>query len=154
MATEIERKFRVVAMESVALPPGIPIDQGYLSSEEPTVRVRTKGEHAFLTLKFMDENPADGEAIRHAEFEYEIPMEDARELLARAKARLTKTRHVFANGVELDVFHGQLTGFIMAEFESPDGAQPPAIAGITWREVTNDRRYSNSWMARNGIPTD
>ena len=109
-------------MESVDLPPGIPIDQGYLSSEEPTVRVRTKGDHAFLTLKFMDSKPAEGEAIRHAEFEYEIPVSDARELLARAKGRLTKTRHLFPNGVELDVFHGHLSGFIMAEFESSDGA--------------------------------
>ncbi len=153
MSLEIERKFRVLAMENVELPEGCEIQQGYLANTPNTVRVRVIGGKALLTIKCPPSGPKpDTTAVVSQEFEYEIPLEDAKALLAVTTAQIHKTRYRFANGVELDVFHGAHEGFVMAEFESSDGAQPPAIPGISWVEVSSDRRYSNSWISRNGVP--
>lgn len=143
-------------MNGIKLPKGEPIDQGYLNQPGgTTVRVRTKGSKGFLTMKIAPRGKgrqAREGAIVRQEFEYEIPFEDARALLDVALARLQKTRYVLPGGVELDIFHGRHEGLVLAEYESPDGSQPDPIAGLEWREVTSDTRYSNSWMARNGIP--
>lgn len=156
MAIEIERKFLVTSMEGVELPQGLEIDQGYLN--EPgglTIRVRTKGTKGYLTIKApMAESDSrrSGDAIFRHEFEYEIPFGDAKALLELALARLHKTRYLLPGGIELDVFHGKHKGLVLAEYESNDGSQPSLPEGITWQEVTSDSRYSNSWMARFGIP--
>ena len=155
MPIEIERKFRVVAMDDIDLPSGIPIDQGYLSEGDPTVRVRTKGDRGWLTIKAPGRSPADtkGALVRN-EYEYEIPFDEAKELLDLARYRLQKVRYFLTGGVELDIFHGRHAGLILAEFESDDGSQPQPIRGVRWKEVTSDRRYSNAWIARNGIPEE
>lgn len=155
MGLEIERKYRILSMDDIPLPPGIPIDQGYLANNHNTVRVRVKAGKGYLTIKCATDEPANGDAASAVvcqEFEYEIPLDDARKLLNATKDRIQKTRHHLDNGVELDIFHGRHEGLIMAEFESDDGAQAPVIPGVRWREVSVDRRYSNAWMARNGIP--
>lgn len=155
MNLEIERKYLVTAMNGVELPEGLPIDQGYLNPPGgTTVRVRTKGSKGYLTMKLApEEGETGGGAIVRREFEYEIPHEDARALLAVALARLRKTRYTLPGGVELDIFHGPHEGLILAEYESPDGSQPGPVPGLEWREVTSDPRYSNAWIARNGIPS-
>lgn len=156
MAIEIERKFLVTEMRDVQLPTGLEIDQGYLNEAGAmTVRVRTKGTKGYLTIKApvsKDDTRSSGDAILRHEFEYEIPFGDAKALLELALARLHKTRYLLPGGIELDIFHGRHDGLVMAEFESEDGAQPEPVNGISWVEVTSDPRYSNSWMARNGIP--
>lgn len=157
MATEIERKYLVLSMDGVALPEnGLEIDQGYLASNGITVRVRTKGPKAFLTIKYnpdgQERTPVPGAAIRREEFEYEIPVADARKMLAAAKSRLQKVRFFLPGGIELDVFRGRHEGLVIAEYESDDGAQAPPVPGMRWVEVTGDGRYSNSWISRNGIP--
>lgn len=153
MAIEIERKYRVQSLGGLELPKGQEIDQGYLANSGCTVRVRTKGPRAYLTIKFPARRLQEtGGALERQEFEYEIPVPDARELLELAPFRLTKTRHLLPNGVELDIFHGRHEGLILAEYESVGGSQPEPLPGLQWQEVTEDRRYSNSWIARNGIP--
>ena len=153
MTLEIERKFLVTKIRKMTLPKGEAIEQGYLSDGEPTVRVRTRGKSGFITIKCAGKKSAKlGKAIVREEFEYEIPAVEAKALLKVAKWKLKKTRHYLANGVELDVFKGNHRGLIMAEYESEDGSAPEPIKGIEWREVTEDRRYSNSWIARHGIP--
>jgi adenylate cyclase len=109
------------------------------------------GPRAFLTIKNRIPSVA-GEAVKAHEFEYEVPHEDALEMLAFARARLTKTRYYLEGGLEVDVFAGRHEGLVIAEFESPDGAQPGVPDAVRWIEVTDDRRYSNSWMARFGVP--
>jgi adenylate cyclase len=148
---EIERKFLILNPEALLLGDGTAIDQGYLSDESPTVRIRTMGTRAFLTIKNRLPSAA-GEAIKAQEFEYEVPHEDAMAMLEFARARLTKTRYYLDGGLEVDVFAGRHAGLVIAEFESPDGAQPGSPKGIRWIEVTDDRLYSNSWMARFGVP--
>jgi len=107
LAIEIERKFLVLSMEGVDLPEGVPIDQGYLSQPGGiTVRVRTKGSKGYLTIKTPlagAEARESGAPIARHEFEYEIPMVDARALLDVSLARLQKTRYHLDMGIELDV---------------------------------------------------
>ncbi|MCC6546782.1 adenylate cyclase [Candidatus Sumerlaeota bacterium] len=153
MALEIERKFLVTKIRKIKLPKGDAIEQGYLSDGEPTVRVRTRGGRGYLTVKrALKKNEKWKKAIAREECECKIPLKDARALLKFSKWKLKKTRHCFPNGVELDVFRGRHRGLIVAEYESADGSAPAPIDGIEWREVTSDHRYSNSWIARNGIP--
>ena len=104
MGTEIERKFLVPG----EFPPGnaSTIAQGYLSSGEAnrTVRVRIEDERAVLTIK------GQTEGISRPEFEYEIPVADARQLLKLAVSQIIeKVRHrVQHDGAtwEVDVFSG------------------------------------------------
>ncbi|MCZ8072827.1 MAG: adenylate cyclase, partial [Paucibacter sp.] len=77
MAVEIERKFLVLGEAWKASGPGEFISQGYLNRDPArTVRVRIKGEQAWLTIK------GRSEGVARAEFEYPVPVADARELLA------------------------------------------------------------------------
>jgi adenylate cyclase len=109
------------------------------------VRVRIAGERAFLTIK--------GAAIgaTRAEFEYEIPVADARQLLPLCDGALVrKRRHVVehaGNRWEVDEFEGDNTGLVVAELELQAAGQ--AFARPEWlgREVTDDPRYYNSSLA-------
>ena len=95
------------------------IVQGYLSTS-PTVRIRLKGQAAFLTIK----SPTRG--LSRQEYEYEIPVEDAVELLKlcggkvlkKIRRTLTHSDHVW----EVDFFMGRHAGLVIAEVEltSPD----------------------------------
>lgn len=69
MAKEIERKFLVKGDAWRKLAEGVSYRQGYLNSQkERTVRIRTVGEKAYLTVK----GPTKG--VTRTEFEYEIPL--------------------------------------------------------------------------------
>jgi CYTH domain-containing protein len=152
MAREIERKFLVRDASILAALAGEPIDQGYLAGRDGlTVRVRRIAERAYLTVK----GPAEG--ISRDEFEYAIPLEDARLMLERycAGQRLRKTRYrvPYAGQLfEVDVFSGALEGLVMAELELPDPDAPVSLPPWIGREVSGDRRYDNSALARAGRP--
>lgn len=146
MAVEIERKF-LVASESwrEQVSQSTRIAQGYLCTDpERTVRVRTKGEAAFLTIK------GKNAGISRAEFEYAIPVADALAMLQLCPNVLDKTRHLVENDghtFEVDEFHGANTGLIVAELElsSEDATYPqPAWLGM---EVSGEARYYNSALS-------
>lgn len=143
MGIEIERKFLVRDRSVLAGSKGTPYRQGYLSRDpDRTVRVRRAGERAFLTVKGRSTGPT------RAEFEYEIPVEDADALLAICEANLIdKTRHVIADGDltwEVDVFHGENDGLVVAELELDTADRPVEIPHWVGDEVTNDPRYFNA----------
>lgn len=153
MATEIERKFlvssegwRALATKRTA------IRQGYLSSNaKATVRVRSKDDkQAFLTLK------GGARGISRAEYEYEIPIADARELLAMAEPHvLEKHRHLVAFGGltwEVDEFGGRHEGLVIAEVELASEDQRVDLPEWIGREVTDDDRYYNASLARADAP--
>ena len=147
MGTEIERKFLVRDPSIVRGSTGIPYRQGYLSTDPSrTVRVRSAGEHAFLTVKGINDGAS------RAEFEYEIPLEDADALLAMCeRAIVVKTRHrIEYRGLtwEVDVFGGANAGLVVAEVELGTANQPVAIPDWVGDEVTSDERYFNSALAR------
>ena len=92
MAIETERKFLVKNDDFLSASVGhARIVQGYLSTDPArTVRVRIKGEKAFLTIK----GASDPSGVSRGEWEYGIPVEDARELLALCGERIIdKTRY-------------------------------------------------------------
>lgn len=150
--TEVERKFRVHEERLPTLPPGKRLAQGYLSLD-PVVRVRTSeaadgAQQAFLTIK--------GEGlIDRAEFEYELPFDEASALLKLAKASIVrKTRHRFpVEGApelqwELDVFEGDNAGLIIAEVELPDADHPFPRPEWLGEDVSYERAYQNVELAQ------
>lgn len=150
MGVEIERKFRVRAGWR---PDGAgeEIAQGYLSSvPERTVRVRLRGGRGYLTVKGKN---GGADAARRAEFEYEIPAADARALLALAEPGVIEKERFLVPAAdghtwEVDVFHGENEGLVVAEIEL--GAEDEPFARPDWiaDEVTGDARYYNSSLAR------
>ena len=155
MAEEIERKF-LVSKPGWHQPglQGQHIVQGYLSSNaKATVRVRLIDDaRAVLTIK----GPAQG--ISRSEFEYAIPLDDARSMLELAKPHIVaKTRYEIPDGGhvwEVDVFEGAHEGLVVAEVEldSEDEAiDPPDWIGI---EVSHDDRFANASLSRTpGVPS-
>lgn len=154
MAQEIERKFLISgdgwmsAVESSAR-----LQQGYLStSAKATVRVRIYDDSkAVLTLKGKQEG------ISRSEFEYAIPLEDARELMEMAKPNIIeKRRHKVPFGAhvwEVDVFEGQHAGLVLAEVEMRSADEHVELPPWIGREVSNDDRYANASLSRNpGVP--
>lgn len=153
MAREIERKF-LVADESWrgSAAAAKSVRQAYLAqTDRLSARVRIiDGMKAFLAVKSAEPG------LMRLEFEYAIPMADARELMRLRQGRLIeKTRHIVETGGarwEIDVFGGELAGLVVAEIEldAPDaGFERPAWLG---REVTSDPAYYNATLARNGLP--
>ena len=149
MGTEIERKFllqsdawRAEVRDSVRLV------QGYLArSECSAIRVRIKGETAELNIK----QALDG--IHRLEYEYPIPLADAREMLDQVALRplIEKTRHHVVRAEhlwEIDEFDGENKGLILAEIElssADEVFQRPRWLG---EEVSHDKRYYNSNLIR------
>jgi adenylate cyclase len=152
LGTEIERKFLVTEPSVVDGLTGSVIRQGYLSrAPERTVRVRRRGDRAYITVKGANVG------ARRSEWEYEIPAVDADEMLALCQGPvLDKTRYlidVAGRTWELDVFRGANAGLVMAEveIESEDAVvELPAWAGL---EVTDDPRYYNANLSRHPMGT-
>jgi len=148
MVEEIERKFLLRGEGWRGLVPGTDYVQGYLAGDGAcTVRVRIVHDSAKLSIKIATTE------LGHSEFEYFIPLEDARQMLvARVPALvIEKTRYVIEyKGFywEIDEFHGHNQGLIVAEIELEHMDQPfekPAWIGA---EVTGDPRYYNINLAR------
>lgn len=146
MALEIEYKYLVKDLSfQEHISESHEIAQGYLSREKGrTVRVRTCDDKAYITIK----GPNSGAA--RAEFEYEIPHRDALELLQLcAPPILRKTRSIVLfdhNRWEIDVFHDQLDGLILAEIEVPAKDFQFNLPPFIGRDVTLDRRFYNSCL--------
>lgn len=142
MATEIERKF-LVAGDGWRQPAAVRICQGYLNRDaDRTVRVRIAGERGYLTIKGRAKN------LTRPEFEYEIPIADAEQLLKLCEGPiLEKHRHVLQHAGsrwEVDEFHGDNEGLVVAELELEHEDQPFERPAWLHTEVTHDVRYLNS----------
>lgn len=147
MAIETERKFLVKNDDFLSASVGhARIAQGYLSTDPArTVRVRIKGEKGFLTIK----GASDPSGVSRSEWEYGIPVEDARELLALCGERIIdKTRYDVPVGsgqyFTVDVFYGQNEGLVLAEIELSRPDEPFERPEWLGEEVTGDPRYYNS----------
>ena len=148
MSTEIERKFLVCGEFMDKGTESTEIVQGYLSSSPGnTVRVRVRNGKGYITVK----GKAGVSGIERYEWEMEIPVSDARELLKVCEPfPVEKTRYLVPYGghiFEVDVFHGENSGLVMAEIEldSADEAfeKPPWLG----EEVSFDPRYFNAALA-------
>jgi CYTH domain-containing protein len=149
MPTEIERKFLVKNESWRAMATGTLYRQGYIPTDRGrSVRVRIVGDRGFLTIK----GPTEGNS--RAEFEYPIPLEDARTLLDNLcdPPLIEKIRYQIKVGGlvwEIDEFSGENQGLIVAEVELTDENQAIALPDWVGREVSDDPRYFNVNLVRN-----
>jgi adenylate cyclase len=153
---EIERKFLVDdAPAELAEHPSSEIRQGYLAvdGDGTEVRIRSRDGSAMLTVK-------QGAGRSRAEEELEIGAEQFERLWPlTAGRRVEKRRYEVpaedALTIEVDVYAGVLAGLVVAEVEFPDDDVADAFDPPPWfgREVTEDPRFKNQRLARDGKPT-
>ena len=146
MALEIERKFLLIDEAwRDAVTQSTLFRQGYLTPSvqdaKASVRVRAEGQRGVLNVKSVRLG------IQRHEYEYDIPLDEANEMLdTLCGAIIEKTRHLVPFGAhqwEIDEFHGDNAGLIVAEIEL--SAVDEAFASPAWLggEVTEDARYYN-----------
>jgi len=144
MAIEIERKYLINLEELGHLENGLDIKQGYIQTKDNTVvRVRTKGTKAYLTIK------GENVGASRLEFEYEIPFEEANEMLEKlcSKPIIDKTRYLikYENHLwEVDIFYGDNQGLVIAEVELEDENEKIILPSWIKEEVTGDIKYYNN----------
>ena len=149
MAVEIERKF-LVDGDFKATATGVTvIRQGYICVQTgKTVRVSLRGDEAFLTIK----GPSDARGLTREEFEWAIPVADAERLFALCEpGMIDKERYLVPCGGftwEVDVFHGENEGLVLAEIELP--SETTSFERPVWlgQEVSGDRRFYNSMLTK------
>lgn len=144
MGKEIERKFLIKGDEWKKLGKGTVYRQGYLSTvKERVVRVRTIDDKGYLTIKGINRGAT------RLEYEYEIPLQDANEMLDELCERplIEKTRYVVPYAGlkwEIDEFAGENQGLVFAEVELTNENQKIELPDWIGEEVTGDPRYFNS----------
>ena len=125
------------------------IQQGYIcSGHGRTVRVRVRDDCGYLTIK----GPSDKEGVVRYEFEKEITLEEARELMKLCEpGRVDKTRYLVKSGnhtFEVDEFYGENEGLVMAEVELQRADEPYEKPDFIGEEVTGDHRYTNAHLSK------
>lgn len=145
MPLEIERKFLVVGEYKSLATAKSRIVQGYIcSARGRTVRVRLRDEKGYLTIK----GPSTNNGLTRYEFEKEITIDEALSLLKLCEPGIIdKVRWLVPCGehiIEVDEFHGDNEGLVVAEVELQDENETFERPGFLGEEVTGDRRYYNS----------
>ncbi|MBK5719708.1 CYTH domain-containing protein [Dysgonomonas sp. Marseille-P4677] len=150
MALEIERKFLVIGNYKQYAYADEEIVQGYLSSiAERTVRIRIKGDKAYITIKGI----SNESGLSRYEWEKEIPVNEAHELIKLCEPGIIdKVRYYVRNGertFEVDEFRGDNDGLVIAEIELDSESE--VFDRPTWLgdEVTGDIRYYNASLVKN-----
>lgn len=140
---EIERKFLVKDFSVVNGCPFDQIQQSYLFNEEnKSLRIRIKNDFAYLTIK------GNQNGITRDEFEYQIPKDEALEIIDRFNLKVLSKKRFYLNlgslTWEIDVFEGKLNGLIVAEIEIPSENFEFEIPSWVGEEVTHDPSYLNA----------
>ena len=148
MGFEIERKFLVDRDQIPESGDSFRIIQAYLCIDPVrTVRVRIADDKAYLTIK--------GRAVGNSrnEYEYMIPVGDARELMGLAVSTPVEKvrREIWFEGKkwEVDFFEGANQGLVVAEIELNSEDERFASPGWIKEEVSGDKRYHNSQLSVN-----
>lgn len=150
IGVEIERKFLIVGdFKAEAYDLKI-IKQGYILSEGKgrNVRIRVKGDKGYITIK----GPGSDSGTSRFEWEMEMPAYEAEQLLLICnEGRIEKIRYLVKSGkhtFEVDEFHGQNEGLIVAEVELEHEDEEFVRPSWLGREVTGDVRYYNSYLSQ------
>lgn len=153
MAQEIERKYLVCTdLYKTMTVDSRHIVQAYLStSPDATVRLRIIDSKAYITVKSRTNG------FRRGEWEYEIPVEDAREMIEQCNLSdvIEKTRYYVdfdGHTWEVDEFGGRLAGLVMAEIELQSSEEHFTLPPFIGSEVTGDSRYYNSVLTTLSYP--
>ncbi len=149
MALEIERKFllRSNAWRNL-VKRSEPFRQGYLNnSQRASVRVRMADDQATLNIKGMTIG------LQRLEYEYAIPLTDARELLDQLCERplIEKIRHIveYAGKIwEIDEFQGDNAGLIVAEVELDAADEVISLPPWVGQDVSHIERYYNVCLTK------
>ena len=159
---EIERKFLVKRDDSFRkmVTSSSMIAQGYMDVKGATVRIRLRsplpdtdgnGGKAYLTIKGPSAN-----GISRYEFEREIPLDDAREMLKLCRGGVVdKTRWLVPFGghtFEVDEFHGANEGLLFAEVELTNEDELFDRPSFLGPEVTGNRHFYNSHLLSDPYP--
>ena len=145
---EIERKFMVRGEDyKQRAYASDRIKQGYIcSGHGRTVRVRIRGNRGYLTIK----GPSTNGGMSRYEFEKEITLTEAEELFKICEPGvIDKTRYLVKSGnhtFEVDEFHGDNEGLVMAEVELQSENEPFEKPDFIGKEVTGDRRFYNGHL--------
>jgi adenylate cyclase len=149
MGLEIERKFLVKKeiWQKTEKPTPDFYRQGYLYSDEfKTIRIRMANETAWLTIKGKTTGAS------RAEFEYEIPLQEAKEMLdSMTESSIEKYRYkIEAAGKlwEVDEFKGANEGLMVAEIELDSESEIFLLPDWAGEEVTEDSRYYNAALSK------
>ncbi|MCC9042022.1 CYTH domain-containing protein [Myroides sp. M-43] len=148
---EIERKFLVNSLDFIKQSyKHHKITQGYLNSHpERTVRIRLKDELAFITIK----GKSNDTGTSRLEWEKQIDFNEANQLINLCEDYvISKTRYLIKSGIhtfEVDVFHGDNEGLILAEIELSSETEAYNKSNWLGEEVTGDIKYYNSYIANN-----
>ena len=145
---EIERKFKIKSLpDNLDQYKSCTIEQAYVCTK-PVIRVRKQDDDYILTYK-------GGGMMARSEYNLPLGKEGYEHMLNKADGNIiTKTRYFISinDGLtaELDVFEGMFDGlvFVEVEFDSLDAAtafEPPEWFG---EDVTNDRRFHNSYLSK------
>ena len=161
MSTEIERKYLVRYMpDRFYAYEHRELEQAYLDfGEESGREKRIRLMRSRSTVHYLYTEKSDGTLSRE-ENEFEIGKKEFDRLAGEAVSKFVKKARYYipvADGdliSELDVYHGELTGLVTVEVEFPsleasEGFTPPDWFG---KEITEDKRYKNKNLAKNGIP--
>lgn len=142
---EIEYKYLVdiEKWNKIVKPKGELIVQGFIyNSKECVVRIRIKGKKGFLTLK------GETKGITRKEFEYEIPLNEAEEIIKSfTQKHIRKIRYEIpyhSHIWEIDVFKGPLKGLILAELEVKSENEKFTIPDWVTENVSSDPKYYNA----------
>ncbi len=147
---EIERKFLVhKRMDWKRLASSCShIQQGYFAAVN-TVRVRIRDDKGYLTIK----GPSHNGGLSRYEFEKEITPQEAQQLMLLCESGvIDKHRYLVpyaGHTFEVDEFHGDNDGLVMAEVELKSENEPFESPDFIGKEVTGDRRFYNSHMRKN-----
>ncbi|MBM3403272.1 MAG: CYTH domain-containing protein [Bacteroidetes bacterium] len=148
MGLEIERKFLVSDPSVLDGLTGNKIIQGYfITREDLTVRIRQAENKGFITIKGKTKTD-----YSRYEFEYEIPVNDASDLLTLfpVEGKIEKIRYaIFESGLSwvVDRFLGENDGLFLAEIELAQPDQGITIPSWVGAEVSDDERYTNASLS-------
>lgn len=151
MSLEIERKF-LLANDSwrQEADDGTLLVQGYIAGSKgsPAVRVRISGTRAFLTIKGI----ADG--IVRSEFEYPIPVEDARFMIDNfCGDRVVEKKRYLCGRWEIDEYFKANQGLFTAEIELNSVDEEFEIPSWLGEEISDNPEYTNGALSRNPYST-
>jgi len=145
---EIERRFLINESNFILPKVKKSIKQGYLFSDSnQALRVRMIEKQYFLTYKYKKTS------INRYEFEYSISEEDGEKLLSLSEHHIiVKERYyrkIDGHLWEIDIFHGENEGLIIAEVELKDEKEQINIPNWIGDEISDDERYFNFNLSKN-----
>ncbi len=150
---EIERKWRLRNFPTqFKIGNRTHILQGYIVTSPGELRLRQVGTYYYLTVKSET-------GIQREEWEHKIPEWVFTSLWSNIKGKIVKDRATFIWGkyvLEVDTYQGGLEGLIILECEFPDLEEAERFSLPIYLsdavEVTGDIKYSNKYLAMNGMP--